>query len=207
MSKGQLFLIAGIIVVIVLVLLKNSLSLVEILENRRYLEAGLENQEFKNIEDEIVKAIQISYSQKENITENVNNFAKFVRSSLSAKAIELNGLFVESIYSGNQLNTTAFNFLGSEIDFLNLTLNTSTPQTQLFYAIEDGTLKETSFTLDVQGNYSLKVFYNNSYENGSEEIIISYENGKSKFIGFFDLRLVSSRIENRDKFIETVDLQ
>jgi hypothetical protein len=207
MSKGQLFIITGVIVVIVIILLKNSLSLVEILENKRYLESGLENLEFKNIEDEIVKTVQISYTQKENITGNVNNFAKFVRSSLSARMVELNGFFVESIYSDSQLNTTVFNFLGNEINFLNLTLNTSTPQSQLFYAIEDGALRETNFTFDAQGNYSLKIFYNTSYENTTEEIIISYEAGKSKFTGFFDLRLISSRGEYRDKFTETFDLQ
>ena len=69
------------------------------------------------------------------------------------------------------------------------------------------TAVETNFTFGSQGNYSLKVFYNTSHENKTEEIIIPYETGKSKFTGFFDLRLISSRGENRDKFTETVTLQ
>jgi hypothetical protein len=208
MRKGQLFLISGVVVIIVIILLKTSLNLVKILENKHYLEAGLETLEFNNVEDEIIKTIQISYTQKQNISTNVNNFARFAKSCFSAKTVELNGFFVESIYSGSsQLNTTVFNFLGSGIIFLNLTMNTTPPQSQLFYSMGDGTAVETNFTFSDQGNYSLKVFYNTSYENRTEEIIIPYETGKSKFTGFFDLRLTSSRGEQGDKFTETVDLQ
>lgn len=207
MSKGQLFILTSIIVIIVLVLLKTSLSLVKVLENKRYLEAGLETLELRNIEDEVFKAIQIGYLQKENITGNVNNFTSFVRSSLSTRMIDLNGIFVESIYSNSsQLNTTVLNLLGKQIGFLNLTLNCSTPQSQTFSSLDDGMIVKTNFTFDSYGNYRLRLFYNTSSENKTEDIIISYENGKSKFVGFFDIRFLSSRGDYRDKFTETVDV-
>jgi hypothetical protein len=206
MGKGQLFIISGIVVIVVIVLLKNSLNLVKILENKRYLEAGLETLEFRNIEDEIVKTVQMSYTQKQNVTNNVNNFVKFVRSSLNARTVKLNGIFVESVYSNDssQLNTTVFNFMENEISFLNLTLDS---QQSLFYSIADSATVEANFTLAAQGNYTLKILYNTSYENKTEETTIPYETGKSKLNGFFDLRLTSSRGEQRDKFNETFDLQ
>jgi hypothetical protein len=205
MTKGQLFLISGVIVVVVLILMKNGLNLYKLVENKNALEAGFESLEFRNIEDEILKTVQISYSQKPNISSNINNFTTFVRSSLSTRMIDLNGFFVETVYSNStRLNVTFFNFLGKDVSFLNLTLGSSTPQ--LFYSTADGSSISTNFTFSGEGDYDLKVFFNTSSENRTENFTVEYESGESSFVGFFDMSFVGSRGELRDKFTEDVSL-
>jgi hypothetical protein len=205
MGKGQMFLISGIVVVIVLILLKNNLSLFQFVENKRYLQSGLETLEIRNIEDETVKIVQMSYPQKINISSNINNFTTFVKSSLKTRTIDLDGVFVETVYSGStRLNVTVFNFLGMGMSSLSLSLNSSDEQP--FSNVADGSSVDLNFTFTSQGNYSLAVAYSTSAESKTEEVIIPYVTGASKFTGFFDVRFASERGEVRDKYTKTIDL-
>jgi len=202
--KGQMFLIMAIIIVVILTILKISLGLTQIIENKRYMESGLETQQFQNIKDEVIKTIETSYYQNAEITENVENFLKFVRSYLLEEAMDLNGFVVESIHPNvsvgedTKLNVTVINLLGTELLSLSLTFNS----TKNFSFIDDEEKVQTDFIFntDLDANYTLSVFYLTSYGNETNNITIPVEIGKSKFIGLFDLRLISPRIELRDKF-------
>lgn len=209
--KGQIFLIIAIITIVALMMLRISLDLNKIMENKRYLESGLERQEFQNMEDEIVKSIVISSKNTTAIASNTNDFAKFARGSLTSRGEELNGFLVHSIFptvvagTDTRLNVTVLNILGTEIVTLNLSLNSSS---QMFYSIPDSGSVETNFTFTTSSNanYTLTAYYLTAYENKTEEINIPAEIGKSKYVGFFDLRLISSRLEQRDRLTKTYTL-
>jgi len=208
--KGQVFLILAVIIIVTVVLLKTSLNIASVIETKNYLESGFERMEFQNLRDEIPKVIQISCNQT-NIAGNVNDFVRFARNSFSSRAMDLNGILVETVHptiaasTDTTMNVTIYNFLGNKLKFLNLSLN-GTEKT--FSEIDDDRILDTTFPINAPSsqNYTLWIFYNTSTANSSQSFTIPIEIGKGKFVGFFDLRLLSSRSENRDNFIETATL-
>lgn len=211
MEKGQMFLLMAIIIIVVLVMLRTSLSLTEIIENKRYLELGLERQKFKNIRDEAIRSVEIAYHNSGNMTENVETFLRFARDLLKVEVTDLNGIIISSsfpnvtINTDTRLNVSVLNFLGTSLINLNISFNSSSRN---FTSVEDGKSIQTNFNFstDQNVNYTLTVYYKTAYENKTEEVLIPVEIGKSKFIEFFDLRLISSRLEQRDKFTQTYTL-
>lgn len=209
-NKGQMFLIMALVIIIVIVMLKISLNLTKIMEDKRYLEAGLERLEFQNIRNELIKTVQISYSQPENISQNVNEFARFARDSYFARAIDIKGIFLQTLQvnvtSGElaRINVTVLNAMDAEINTLNLTFNGTE---QIFRTIANMRSINTNFTFTGGSyNFTLTMFYNTSYENATERIIIPTEAGKQKATAFFDIRMITSRAELRDKFTESYTL-
>lgn len=206
-----MFLIIGIVVITIMVMLKTSLSLGKQIENKRYLEQGLEREQFKNIKREVINAVDIAYFNSSNMTRNAEDFLRFVRRSMKATTVDFNALVVESIFPNvtadveTMLNVTALNLLGVEIRNLTLTFNSSA---RSFLSREDGAIIETDFRFNTSSDFnsSLTIFYLTAYENRTENVSIPIEIGKSKFIGFFDLRLVTSGQEQRDSFTKTYTL-
>lgn len=212
--KGQIYLIIAIVMIITLVLIKNALNLTTILENKRYLESGLERLEFQNLRREVMKAARLSYNQTQNITNNVNDFWKFARNSFAARVVELRGLTVQSQFptvtasTDTDLNVTVLNALQTNLQQLNLSFSydgSSDNRTD----IGDLTTVTTTFTFNTASdvNYTLTVFYKTSEENRTESITIPVEIGKSKYIGFYDIRFSSDRLDQKDRFTETFTLQ
>jgi len=211
MAKGQIFLIIGIVTVLILVMLRTSLSLTKIIEEKRHLELELESQQFGNVGSETLKAVSIGYNKSGNMTRNAEDFLKFARNSLKANIVDLNGLVVNSYFpnvtanTDVKLNVTTLNLLGTELRNLSLTFNSSAV---IYTSIADGSSVSVTFTFNTGSNLNstLSVYYLTSYENKTEDITIPIEVGKSKFVGFFDLRLVGSRQEQRDKLTKTYTL-
>jgi hypothetical protein len=209
--KGQFFLISGLIIIVVLLLIKSSLNLAQIIESKRYLEIGLERKEFSNIRDGLVETVELSYNKNE--TNNVEKYIVYVRQRLKARTTDLNGLAVGSsfkkVVSGSDtgLNVTVFNFLDETIQSLNLTFYSDPPQSQIFSNVADNSSVKKDFTFSTTSdvNYTLIVNYTTSTESKQYSIQIPAEIGKSKFIGFFDLRMISLRGENRDEFSKIVE--
>ncbi|MEM5766045.1 MAG: hypothetical protein QW423_00125 [Candidatus Aenigmatarchaeota archaeon] len=207
--KGQFFLISGIVIVIVLFLIKSSLSLSRIIEDKRNLETSVEREEFLNVKNALIKTVEYSYNKNE--SEKIENYLKYVRERLKSRTIELNGIAVESIYKNvtasadSNLNVTVYNFLGETIKNLTLDFNGSVEQ---HYNVEDGKSVSSSFLFNTasNANYILSVNYTTSKEIKQYRIVIHVELGKSKFVGFFDLRMKSFTAENRDEFSKIVEI-
>ena len=210
MGKGQIFIIIAVVVVVVLVLLKTSLNLTKVLESKRFLELGLERLEFQNARREMGKIFQVSYNQT-NISDNVNSFLSFSKDSFASRATTMNAIGLIAMFpnvSSNidtPLNVTFYNYFDEDVSVLNLTFN-NTKQT--FTSVPKSSRLITNFTFrtTADANFSLTMNYTMSSLNGTENVTIPVEIGKTKFIGFFDLRISSSRLEQRDKFTETVTL-
>jgi hypothetical protein len=209
--KGQIYLILAVIIIITLVLLKTNLNLSKVIENKRYLESRLDRLEFQNVRREMIKTIQLNYNQTQNITNNLINFMKFAKSSFSARTIELSGVLVlaqfPTVAAGvnTELNVTVFNSLGLPMQQLNISFDgSSTNRTD----IADMQTISTSFTFSTSSsiNYTLSIYYQTAEENVTASVTVPVEIGKSKFIGYFDLRLETANLKQKDRFTETVTL-
>ncbi len=211
--KGQIFLITSVIVVLALVLLKNSIDITSVIENKRSLEIGLERLEFENARSELVRTVDYSYNSSGNITGKVDDYLRFARNSFNARTTDFKVLEVSAVHpsvtSGSltRINFTIFNLIGREIDFLNLTFSATNVSTTLSQ-LQDGIAVEanSTFSTTVATNYTLTVFWNTTGGNNTESIRILVDISKSKFVGFFDITLKSSRLEQRDRVVETIDL-
>jgi len=213
LRKGQIFLILGIITAILLISLRTSLSLVRIMETKRYLEIGIERKEFQNIKDEFLKTIEISY-QTGNSTNKTEAFASFLRDVLKTRTMDFNCLIVQTVHptvvsgSDARLNVTVLNYLGETIETLNLSFSYNFNVNQTLSSISDREREDTNFTFTTGSNtnYLLVVYYKLSSENETESITVPVEVGKKKLTSFFYLRLISNRAEQRDKFNKTYTL-
>lgn len=209
--KGQIFLIMAMIMIVTLMTLKTSLNLVNIIENKKYLETGLDRKEFDNIRNELVETIDYTSYQPTNITDNVNNYINFVKNSLMERAVNLNGFAVLTYHPtisssiDTSVNVTVLNFFGTQMNTLTINFNNNTWDNRSFTSVADGTSKSVNFTFNTNTNrnYTLSVYYVIKSENRTNDFNISADIGKSKFIGFFDLRMVSDRSDQRDKFTQT----
>jgi len=213
LRKGQIFLILAIITVTLLISLRTSLNLTKIMETKRYMEVGLERKEFQNIRDEVLKRIEISY-QTNNITNKTEELVSFVRDVLKTRTIDFNCLLVQTIHptvssgTNTRLNVTVLNYLGSTIQTLNLSFSYNLSANQTFSSVADKRRADANFTFNTNSNtdYILTVYYLLASENKTESITVPVQVGKSKLTAFFDLRMISSRAEHRDKFNKTYTL-
>lgn len=77
--KGQIFIMISVLVLIALILLKNAIKPVEIKpENFLY-------ENFVNLKNELIKTVDISILNKEDITTNLNNFITFSKDVLERR--------------------------------------------------------------------------------------------------------------------------
>ena len=94
--KGQIFIMTAVLVLIVLILLKNAIQPVEI-EPKSFL---YEN--FINLKNELIRTVDISILNQQDITTNLNNFITFSGSILEQRGYSETVEFEISTYD----NTT-----------------------------------------------------------------------------------------------------
>ena len=196
-----MFLLSSVVIVVILILLRFSINLPDVIQNKKEMEGKLDRETFENIKSELIKTIKISYQQSTNITNNVFDFSNFTRKKMDERLLDLRILYVGSITpeSGTEMNVTVFNLLKKPIN-ASLNLNGSMQNNDNMIDSDDW---DTSFTI-VQGqNYILTITYNDTYENN---ITIETKSGKSKYISFFDILLNGLGTTYKDKFQESYTL-
>lgn len=211
-AKGQMFLIGAIMVVVTLVLIRTSIDVGDVLEKKSFLEAGLEELEFANIRSEVPKSAFNAINYTQNMTNVTNSFVSFAESKLSARSVQLDGVTVNSQYknltasSNILMNVTFYNFFDVDVSRAIVNLSTDYGAPITFNDIAPGATRATDFTLNLGSsqNLSLWVFYETSTEKVTANVTIPAEIGKTKFVGYFDLRMNSERGTIRDRFAETV---
>lgn len=213
--KGQMFIIGSLIVVVILILLRTSINVGDVLEKKKFLEVGVEKLEFANLRSEIPKAAFNTINATQDTTNVTNSFIAFAEDKLSARTMRLDGLSINSAY-GNlsastniPLNVTVFNFF--DVDLTNVILNLSTnfAAPVNFSNVEPRGVRSTQFTLNLASsqNLTMWVFYQTSTESVTQNItILADTTRKTKFVGYFDLRMISDRGTIRDRFSETVNV-
>lgn len=203
-NKGQMFLITAVIIIVALIILVTSSNLTNIIQEKRELEGRFERDFFINIVDELVKAIEISYHQSSNITNNVFDFGNFTRKKIKERLLDFEFLFVGSITPSENgsvtMNVTVVNLLNEPIN-ATLQLNSSTPVN--FSEIVDYGYWDTNYSITQGNNYILTVGYNQTYE---ENVTIETKANKSVYVGFFDITLIGSKTTHKDKFQKSYTL-
>lgn len=201
--KGQIFLITSVIFIVVLIILKISFNPDEIEIKRAEAEYNFRTLYFSNINKEIFKSVEVSYSQPPNITKNLFDFANFTRDKMDERAFNFEILLVSSVSpsSGTVLNVTVINLLNKTID-INLTLNSTPQQSDTKNGLVDYGMYETAFNI-VQGEgYKLTIKYMNHESNMS----IITRNGKSIYTLLADTKISDGEIEYKDKSQNTYTL-
>jgi len=209
-----MFLIGSIIVVVTLVLIRTSIGVGDVLEKKKFLESGLERLEFANIRGEVPKSAFNAINYTQNMTNVTNAFVSFAENRLSGRTIQLDGVTVTSAYgtlaadSDRPLNVTFYNFFDVDVSRVVLNLSTNYGAPVSFTDVPPGATRSTQFTLNLASsqNLSLWVFYETQSEKVTGNVTIPATIGKTKFVGYFDLRMVSERGTIRDRFVETVDV-
>lgn len=202
-SKGQVFLIAAVLFIVILIILRNSVNVEEIEQRQRRAESSFQNKFFKNTVDELQKSIEISYNQPNNITNHVFGFANFTRKKMDERLFGFEFLYVDTVSptSGTKLNVSVINLLNETIN-VNLTLNSTPSQSISQDNLPDYGRFDTSFNIIQGENYKLTINYLNRQEN----MIIETENGKSIYTAFFDITLTGTETTYKDKFQKSYTL-
>lgn len=214
--KGQMFLIGAIIVIVALLLIKNSINISEVLERKKFLESGLEKIEFGNIRSETLKSAYNAVNYTPNMTNVTNSFIAFTENKLAGRTVELDGVSVTAAY-GNltpskdvPLNVTVFNFFQANLTqaILNLSTNYNSPIT--FTNVGSRRSAVSNFTLNLASsrNLSLWIYYaiENSESVTANATFLADTGAKTKLVGYFDLRMIGPRGEIRDRFSDTVNV-
>lgn len=197
-NKGQMFLIAATIIIIVLVLLKTGINLPDILQREKELKSRFEKKIFSNIVDELVEVVDISYYQSSNITNNVFDFGNFTRKKMTEKLQNFDFLFVGSITPASTgsaiMNVTVVNLLNKPIN-ATLQLDSLTPINDS--EMVDSSSWTTNYTITQGQTYTLIIGYNGTY---SENVTIDTKVNKAIYVGFFDITITGSETTYKDKF-------
>jgi hypothetical protein len=197
-NKGQMFLIIATIIIVILVLLRTSINLPDILQKEKELNSKFEKEFFQNTVNELVKVIDISYHQSNNITNNVFDFGNFTRKKMTERLQNFKFLYVGAITppsSGNAImNVTVVNLLNKPIN-ATLQLNSLTPVN--YSEILDSTSWTTKYSITQGQTYTIIVGYNGTY---SENMTIQTMVNKSVYVGFFDVTLTGPDTTYKDKF-------
>ena len=212
-SKGQMFIILAIVASVTIVLIRLSIGTPEIVEEKRSLEVAVDELEFQNFRKELLNAGSASVNATSNITANSNSFFVFGKDVFSAKASTLEGVIISSVYSNAtagsdvRLNVTVANYLNLQVS--NLTLNfTGNGLTYTAGGIEPGFTRETNFTFNTNtnANYTLWVHYATQAGGVTHNITIPAHLGKSKFVGYYDIRLAARSGASSDRFASSFDI-
>jgi len=200
-NKGQMFLLTSVIMVILLIALKISSNVPDILEKERKLHGDFETEFFINSVDELSEAIRISAHQS-NISTNVYDYSNFTRTKLTERLLTFNMLFVgvNANHSTNQMNITVLNFLNENINAV-LTMNGSSDSQN---NIADQGIWETNFSYTDGNLYVLYISYDSGAYN--ESITLDTPTNKNRYYGFFDVELVGTESTYKDKFQKSYKL-
>lgn len=181
--KGQIFLIAAVVIASSFMILKVASTTPSITEERRRIEVLLENYIFDNIVNELQNSVRYSTAVPQNITMNVHDFMNFTRTKASEHLMTVQMLFISATANAtaSMLNVSVVNSLGQSAD-VNLTLGSYSAAS----TIADYGRWDTNFTITPGTSYTLTAVYNGTARNMS----IRTKKNKDVFNYMFDTSMV-----------------
>jgi hypothetical protein len=208
-----MFIILAIAASVTIILIRLSIGTPEIVEEKRSLEVAVDELEFQNFRKELVNAGSMSVNRTSNITANTNSFFVFGKDVFSSKAATLEGVTIGSVYSNAaagsdvRLNVTVANYLNLQISTLILNF-TGNGLTYAASNLEPGFTRETNFTFNTNtnANYTLWVYYATQAGSVTHNITIPADLGKSKFVGYYDIKLATQSGTSSDRFASSFDI-
>lgn len=203
-SKGQVFLILGVVFVIILILLRLSVNLPDITQRQRELEGAFERKFFTNSVDEIRKTVELSVNQPENITTNVFDFSNFTRNRMKERLLDFEMLYLSAWTqdTGGQMNVSVINMLNQHVT-MTLTLNSSPALTQTNSSLFNISRWDTNFSITQGTDYKITIRYNSTY---GENVTAETESGQDMLTSYFDVTLRGKESSYKNKFQKTYRL-
>jgi len=196
-SKGQMFVIAGIIILIGFFLLRGVFSIYSTIEEKRFQETMILDKQLKNIYHEYEKTLAVSRIQTNPNNTAITNLYDFSNYLRNEEDIEI--LYVFVYVNNTAYSVTVGNFLN---DRINVTVNgtTSTPASAAIGVMDDKTNATRNFAADItSGTVNITVTYQLRNENITERFPVRIgltTQERSMMQGFFDIKLKS-----KDDFI------
>lgn len=158
--KGQMFLITGIFVLLILVLLKTETSQ----PGKGAFYAGLDwKDSFDNLESEYQKTADISLAQErteQNLEKNLNNFSNFSQDSFNQRGYVLQLFYSLAFLNSTNITVAVGNFQGSAVS--NVSVNTSLGWSAFFPSLASRMSNSTVFP--IANNFNTTITY---YLNGT----------------------------------------
>ena len=175
--KGQMFLIASIIIISGLFFVRMGIRSPEISRQKTLLEMNYEKEFFENIQNELENSILFSANEKNEITKHVFG--------------------VYSNHSATTLIVTTINSLGKKV---NVTLNFNGNENSK--ELNDYEKWENTYQFTPGNTYWLNITYDNSTRNLSLETSATKDN----YFYYFDLSLISTNALHRQKIENKLNL-
>ena len=197
--KGQMFLIATIIIISGLFFVRMGIRTPEISRQKALLEMSYEKEFFENMQSELENSILFSANEKNEITNNAFDFMNFSRKKSYERGFILKTFFVGiySNHSTNSLLVTTINSMGKEINVsLNFNGNENSKE------LKDYERWDNSYQFIPGNTYWLNITYDNSTRNLSLETSATKDN----YFYYFDLSLVSTNALHKQKIEKKLNL-
>jgi len=194
MRKGQMFMIAGILILVGFLMIRNLLSVYQTVEEKMSEESGLVDKQIKNIIKEYEMIVGVGSLQSDPNQSTLNylvNFTKYLKNDMTIEV-----LFMYAFYDNTTGNYTVNigNFLDDKI---NCTINTTNPANSDTFDLED----EENYTKEFSATSSssdITLSYGFRGNNRKEKITVL--TGNQNFtIGFFDVTIIKDNIIMRAK--------
>jgi len=194
LRKGQMFMIAGILILVGFLMLKSMLSVYQTVEEKTTEESELVDRQIKNIIKEYEMTLGFGSLQadpNQSTLEYLVNFTKYLESDMTIEV-----LFVYAFYDNTTGNYTVNigNFLD---DKRNCTINTTNPTNSDTFNLAD----EKNYTKEfntTSTSSDITLTYGFRGQDRKEKITV--ETGNQNFtIGFFDVNIRKDNIVMRAK--------
>ncbi len=161
--KGQMFLITGIFVLLILVLLRTETAQPE----KGAFYAGLDwKDSFDNLENEYRKTADISLAQENseaNMERNINNFSNFSLDSFGQRGYSLQLFYSLAFLNSTNITVAVGNFQGSAA--ANISVNASSGRSAFFPSLADRQSNSTVFPIADSFNITVSYYLNNTAES------------------------------------------
>lgn len=197
-----------------MILIRTTIDSTNILENQIYIESESEFFNFNNIRQEALKSSYNSINNTSKIADETNSFISFIEKRLGGRATKVDGIIVTLLYEELEISkntlvkTTFYNYFDEEIPkaILNLSTNYNSP---IIFNNITNEIRKDNFTINIDSNknITLWIYYETPNGNVIENITIPIKvNKDSKFLSYFDLRIITDNTEIRDKFSEIIQI-
>ncbi len=196
-SKGQMFVIGAILIVIGLIMLKNLLGIYSTAEEKRYQESIIIDKQLRNVKDEykyIVATAAVQADANASGISYLSNFSNFIRNDFDSKIVYM---FVYANGTTQRFSITVGNFIDDKI---NVTVNAtnSNPAGYLYGNMNDKTNLTREFNATINGTINVTLTYIYRSGNFTERIPVNVST-RNLAAGFFDISLEDSSLYIRSK--------
>lgn len=210
-KKGQMFLIAAVVIIASMVIIKFNMAGPAAKKQQETLEVRFEHDIFENIKTEFDNTLRFSYYTPQAMTENVFDFANFTESKMAGHSMGFTFLYVGVISNSttNTLNVSLINMLDNSID-ANFTLNDSSTQSNATVGIVNYEQWDTDYAITVGDTYQLDLTYNSTSGDAStsktESVTVKTKKNKDVYVGFFYIVLESEDATHAGNYQKTVNI-